>query len=44
MKLMKFKINVSLNTTIDQKMNEFWNNAIFRKNIGLMYVPISDVE
>ena len=38
MKLVKYKINVSLNTTIGQKMNKFENNVVFCKNVGLMYV------
>ena len=39
MNLVKYKINVSLNTTIGQKMNKFENNVVFCKNVGLMYVP-----
>ena len=39
MKLVKYKMNVTLNTTISQKMNEFENNVVFCEKVGLMYVP-----
>ena len=39
MKLVKYKINLSLNTPIGQKMNKFENNVKFCENMGLMYVP-----
>ena len=39
MNLVKYKINVSLNTIIGQKINEFEHNVVFCKNVGLMYVP-----
>ena len=32
-------MNVTLNTTISQKMNKFENNVVFCENVGLMYVP-----
>ena len=32
-------MNVTLNTTTCQKMNEFENNVVFCENVGLMYVP-----
>ena len=44
MKLVKYKLNVSLNTTLGQKMNEFKNNIVFCENeyetniIHLIYI------
>ena len=37
MKQVKYKIDLSLNTTTGQKMNKF-ENVVFCKNFGLMYV------